>query len=201
MIVTEPIEVKSLILSAVKSEIYINEEIEITVEVLPADAEDKSITWTSSDNSVAIIDSNGEVYAIGEGKAIITASSNNGISSAFEITVDGSKRFMKLNIQRARQDDYNIGDEWSYEDEINGERAAKAYALAEGDQITVYSKYTESDDNPDVGEAKKTYVVKEDDLQNGFSITLDVYVRENGGKNSGKKAYYIVTYTFSPATK
>jgi len=60
----------------------------------------------------------------------------------------------------------------------------------------VYSKYSEEDDKPDVGNASSNYTVTEDDIENGFEIALDLYVSENAGKNSGKKAHFIVTYSF-----
>ena len=96
-----------------------------------------------------------------------------------------------------RDDDVNIGDEWSYYNELNGEIAKKEYAVSVGDSLNFYSRYTESDKDPDVGEASQTYVVTEEDLQNGFSVTMDLYVTENGGRNNGKSAHFVVTYTFS----
>jgi hypothetical protein len=48
-----------------------------------------------------------------------------------------------------------------------------------------------------VGEASSAYTVTEEDLQNGFDIVMDLYVTENGGRNSGKSAHFVVTYSFS----
>ena len=45
--------------------------------VNPADATDKTVTWTSSDAKVASVDSNGKVIAIGGGSAVITAKAGN----------------------------------------------------------------------------------------------------------------------------
>ena len=39
--------------------------------------------------------------------------------------------------------------------------------------------------------------VTKDDIQHGFTITMDLYVKENGGRNSGKSAHFTVTYTFT----
>ena len=48
---------------------------EVTLEatVSPADAEDPDITWSSSDESVATVDDEGVVHAVGAGTAVITA--------------------------------------------------------------------------------------------------------------------------------
>ena len=48
---------------------------EVTLEatVSPADAEDYDVTWSSSDESVATVDDEGVVHAVGAGTAVITA--------------------------------------------------------------------------------------------------------------------------------
>ena len=46
--------------------------------LLPADASDKSVTWSSSNESVATIDENGVLTAVAEGTATITATTNDG---------------------------------------------------------------------------------------------------------------------------
>lgn len=201
VIVPNPIGIETIVLTPEKTELCLNEKTKIVLEIFPNNAEDKTVSWISSDESVAVVDDKGMVFAIGEGTATITAKSKNNVAASFEITVDGNKRLMNLRIQRVRQDDYNIGDEWSYLHEINGEKTVSSYALSQGDKLLIHVKYTESDDNPDIGEASTTYIVKEEDIKNGFTISLEVYVRENGGKNSGKNAHFIVKYIFAPASR
>lgn len=46
--------------------------------VLPADATDKSLIWTSSDESVATVDQTGKMTTVSEGTAIIKATANDG---------------------------------------------------------------------------------------------------------------------------
>lgn len=46
----------------------------LSAEILPENASDKTIIWTTSDENVAIVDNNGKVTAVGAGTAIITAS-------------------------------------------------------------------------------------------------------------------------------
>ena len=50
----------------------------ITATVLPANATDKSVTWTSSNSSVATVDSSGLVTARAAGTATITVTTNDG---------------------------------------------------------------------------------------------------------------------------
>ncbi len=50
----------------------------LTATVHPENATDKSVTWSSSNSSVATVDNNGNVTAVGAGSAKITVKTNNG---------------------------------------------------------------------------------------------------------------------------
>ena len=50
----------------------------LTATVTPANASDKTVTWSSSNESVATVDQNGNVTAVGKGTAIITCTTNDG---------------------------------------------------------------------------------------------------------------------------
>ncbi len=58
----------------------------LTAEILPEDTSDKTVTWSSSDENVAIV-SNGTVIAISGGTADITAASPNGLTAVCRVTV------------------------------------------------------------------------------------------------------------------
>ena len=62
----------------------------ITATVLPEDASDKSVRWTTSDESVASVDMNGIVFALGWGTAEITAYTSNNLSAKCNIVVTPS---------------------------------------------------------------------------------------------------------------
>lgn len=59
----------------------------LTSTVSPSNALNKTLTWSSSNTSVAIVNSSGKITAKAVGTATITATSNNGISDACDVTV------------------------------------------------------------------------------------------------------------------
>lgn len=89
--VNEPpiIEVTAILLNQTSAELNINETTTLIASVLPTDATDQSVSWSSSNSSVASVNSSGVVTGNSEGQAIITVQSSN--SEVAEIcTVDVS---------------------------------------------------------------------------------------------------------------
>ena len=62
--------------------LYTGESEVLTCEVLPATANDKSVTWSSSDNTVVTVDNDGTVTALKAGKAIVTVKTKDGSKTA-----------------------------------------------------------------------------------------------------------------------
>ncbi|MCM1102062.1 MAG: leucine-rich repeat protein [Clostridium sp.] len=61
----------------------------LTATANPSTAKDRTITWSTSDKSVATVDANGKVTALQKGTAVITATANDGsnVSKSCTITV------------------------------------------------------------------------------------------------------------------
>ena len=85
----ETVAVKSVNVTPSTAALVVGDTTTLKAEVLPADATDPTITWTSSDDKVASVDENGKVTAVAEGKATITATSNadSAIFGSCEVTV------------------------------------------------------------------------------------------------------------------
>ena len=71
------VEVKEIRLNETELDISTGEEASLVATVLPEDATDKSVTWSSSDEDVATVDANGKVTGVGAGEATITVTSNS----------------------------------------------------------------------------------------------------------------------------
>ena len=82
----EVIEVTSVSLNKTSLTLEIGESETLTATVLPSNATDKSVTWTSSDKSVVTV-INGRITAVGAGAATITAKTSNGKTAICSIIV------------------------------------------------------------------------------------------------------------------
>ena len=69
------------------AEMEVGETLQLTATVSPDNADDKTVTWSSSDDSIATVDQNGLVTAKAEGKVVITATNSAGQSANCMITV------------------------------------------------------------------------------------------------------------------
>lgn len=84
-----PVEVTEVKVTPTSAQIAKGETVSLTAEVLPDNAEDKTVTWVSSAPEVAQVDAAGTVTGIENGSATITASC--GDKSAFcTVTVDAT---------------------------------------------------------------------------------------------------------------
>ena len=94
----EPVQVTSIKLNKSKKSLNIGDTFTLTATVKPNNATDKSVTWSSSNTSVATVDENGVVTAVSEGTATITATASNGAEASCTVTVKqkGDSIFKKI---------------------------------------------------------------------------------------------------------
>lgn len=78
----------SITLNTSKGTMYTTKSGKLTATVLPANAYDKSVTWSSSNTKVATVDQSGKVTAVGSGTVVITATTKvGGLKATCTITV------------------------------------------------------------------------------------------------------------------
>lgn len=85
-VIATPVE--SIKLNLTELNLTEGEKASLKVTFTPGSATDKSLTWSSSDNSVATVSAAGEVTAVKAGKATITATSANGKTATCVVTVE-----------------------------------------------------------------------------------------------------------------
>lgn len=80
--------------------LVVGDSAQLTATVLPADATDKSLSWSSSDSNIVEVDQTGKITAISTGNATITATSvqNEIISDDVAFSVSSSATFYDKTI-------------------------------------------------------------------------------------------------------
>ena len=66
----------------------VGDSAKIRAKVVPDYAENKKLTWSSSNNNVVSVDKEGKIKAKKDGKATITAKANNGKKATTDVTVE-----------------------------------------------------------------------------------------------------------------
>ena len=86
----DPILAASIELGQASAEMTEGETLQLTATVLPEDATDKSVTWSTSDENVATVDDSGLVTAVAPGTATITATTADGsnLSASCTVTIE-----------------------------------------------------------------------------------------------------------------
>ena len=77
-----PILVTGVTLDKNTLELFTGDTASLIATVEPSDATNKNVTWSSSDNTVATVDNNGTVTAVGAGNATITVTTDDGSKTA-----------------------------------------------------------------------------------------------------------------------
>ena len=133
--VTVGVAVSSLYLSEYWADLKVGDTLTLEPEVYPENATNYTITWTSDDNSVAIV-SDGKITAVGKGECTIRAAISDDVYSECYVSVTDA-------IAASEYDSYILGD-WrltliyDYETEIDS--PVSDYGLT--GSITFYSDHT-----------------------------------------------------------
>ena len=91
--VTVTTNVESITLDKTEGVLTVGNTVTVTATVTPDTATNASVTWSSSDEAIATVDSEGKITAVAPGTATITATSdsNPDASAAYAVTVQAKK--------------------------------------------------------------------------------------------------------------
>lgn len=118
------VAVTNVKIEATKTTIKVGETTILKAVVEPTTATNKKVTWSSSDDKVATIDSNGQVKGIKEGEATITATTEDGNKKAtLKITIE--KKDETAGDNKDNKDDGQKKDELVIEDDKNKQDEVK----------------------------------------------------------------------------
>ncbi|MDB1962649.1 Ig-like domain-containing protein [Clostridium tertium] len=176
------VKVTGVSLDKTSLELKINESLRLKASISPADATNKDVTWTSSDEKIAKVDANGKVIAVGAGKATITVTTKEG---GFKATCDITVKNEEVPVVKV------IGvslDKTSVELKINESLGLKA-SISPADATNKDVTWTSSDEKIAkvdangkviaVGAGKVTITVTTKD--GGFKATCEVNVKDDNG--------------------
>ncbi|MEO9474003.1 MAG: Ig-like domain-containing protein [Cyclobacteriaceae bacterium] len=108
----------------------------LTATVLPENANDKSYSWSSSDEAVATIDGEGEVTAVSVGNATITATANDEstVTNTFDIVVSP---LLVSSIQISGETEMKSGTSQTISAEVLPSNATNGAILWESNQTEI----------------------------------------------------------------
>lgn len=99
----------------------LNQTRQLQVKITPSDTTNKNVQWTSSNNSVATVDSNGVVTSKNSGSTIITATTHNGLKTEFFIEVETPVTNITLN---SNEINLNTGGTFKLDATVNPSNAS-----------------------------------------------------------------------------
>lgn len=79
--------VTNIILDKTSLLLFEGQSEQLTAKVLPENATDKSITWSSSDSSIVTVNHTGKVTAVSSGETVVTATTSNHITASCTVRV------------------------------------------------------------------------------------------------------------------
>ncbi|MBQ8065388.1 MAG: Ig-like domain-containing protein, partial [Prevotella sp.] len=77
-VTVNPVLVSGITLNQTEAEMVVGEKLNLSATIAPDNATDKRVTWSSTNEAVAVVDEGGQVAAVGSGTCQIKATANDG---------------------------------------------------------------------------------------------------------------------------
>ena len=179
------VQISQINLSLDKTTINKNETTKLKIEILPEEAKNQKITFSSSNPNIISVDQNGNIFGVSSGEATITAIAENRVKGSITLNVYSKVEEIKLDIENLtlqEGESYNLKATIYPEDATNKnitfnsenndiatvDQSGKITAIKEGTtKITVTSQESQN---------TKNNVIQESDSNNLIQKTVEVKV-------------------------
>lgn len=148
---TPVIPVESVSINETSIEITLDGMYQLVATVLPEDATDKTVTWITTDENIAIVN-NGVVTAVSEGTAIIYASAGDMISDGCTVTVSENivhvesvqfvDKILSLNVGETKELEIEILPENATDKSVSYSSSDETVASIENNTVTALKEGT-----------------------------------------------------------
>ena len=189
------VQISQINLSLDKNTINKNETAKLKIEILPEEAKDQKITFSSSNPNIISVDQSGNIFGVSSGEATITATAENGVKGSITLNVYSKVEEIKLDIENLtlqEGESYNLKATIYPEDATNKnitfnsenndiatvDQSGKITAIKEGTtRITVTSQDSQNTRDNQSNPVQKSVEVKvikkltEDELKFDESLT------------------------------
>ena len=194
------VQINKINLSLDKTTINKNESEKLKIEILPEEAKDQKITFSSSNPNIISVDQSGNIFGVSSGEATITATAENGVKGSITLNVYSKVEEIKLDIENLtlqEGESYNLKATIYPEDATNKnitfdsenndiatvDQNGKITAIKEGTtKITVTSQESQGSQNAQNDENKqrekntKNNVIQQSDSNNLIQKSVEVKV-------------------------
>ena len=159
------VQISQINLSLDKTTINKNETAKLKIEILPEEAKDQKITFSSSNPNIISVDQSGNIFGVSSGEATITTIAENGVKGSITLNVYSKVEEIKLDIENLtlqEEENYNLKATIYPEDATNKnitfnsennniatvDQSGKITAIKEGTtKITVKSQDSQNSQN------------------------------------------------------
>lgn len=185
-------------LNAASGTLYPGKTVQLKATVLPKNAADKKVAWSSADESVAVVGTNGKVKAVSPGETVITASSPAGPSAQYILTVKPAPVPLKVTVSAEPEDPASGTKGWQKKFTLNGAAlggGAGKISAQEGDIVTTGGEFRYKEKLPDGGSFSEEILITREILANGLETHRTVTV---GAAEGTPAAAWNVTIRLTP---
>ena len=198
---TSPIQIESIDISIDNSTIQKGERKQLKISILPQEASDHKVLYSSSNPNVATVDDNGNIQAISSGETVITVKAEeNSVQNQLKITVyskvtevvlDQSEIYMQIG-ETFKINGYVEPDDANNKIILYNSSNSEIATVDENGLITAnkegeVSIIAISKENPDIKQECKIIVVRKmDDSEISFDSSLKLDGLEISGINPNK---------------